>query len=538
MADITFVVYRKDNYGREKHIGAINSFSAKLRHSRRRQQQATASKKATPAVQKKCVPNEQEHERREQLANDALALYKQAGAGTIDPFGSTKIAIDHNVHRVLSFDLRTLVGYVTPPGKPAYGEDQMRNGALLYGLRTNTRHYLVTHLLGGRVTYAEEEEASVRALDSAATGYAYLSCRATVMGELSGDPDMNCAALHFKQDAIRKLRNDLSTSSLAQNFEEKIKAIHSLFTAEIAARNFEAAQAHSMVLKYLLESEVAATLVATNLSVFQGVLWQEVHRALLSMTEVNLDLEYWTELLGLPTGLSFWEPFYDTASSPTEDDYQEPLLHENLYTIMHKIMELASAPAAIFYDAPRSTLVKLSAQGLILQCRLFNRYVQNTAWLSEATDACDLIRERARVESYMCLAILYWLRRAMFNEKSIINSTTRQVYSISSTFRERLQSLLSSCESDFEPDSLKAKSQLFASYVGAIAEQSEMADQKYIDVSSVPFHNKNFVLQACLMGLTMWSEVRDILSEFVYHEGIGTVAQVWFERVQQLFDFA
>lgn len=534
MAGATFVVYRKDNFGRDKHISAINSFSAKLRHARRRERLSRPLSESENSTNKTKFHNEAD-ERRAHMLPGALALCKQAGFGMIDPFSSTNILFDHNVFRVVSFDLQSLVGAPSPVGHPAFGEDRMREGVLMYALRANTRHHLVVHLLGGKVIPSEEKEASMRALDCPATGYAYLSSRVTVMAEISKDRNMHFTALQFKHQAIRELRNDLKSTRLEDNFEEKIKTIHSLFTAEVACRNFEAAHAHSLALKHLLESDMSAILVGSNLSVLQGVLWQEVHRALLSMTEVNFDLDRWAEMLGLTTSFSDWESCSD-GSPPADDNVADTFLHENLYSIMQDLMVLVHTPAAAFFGQSQSTLLRLSAQGLLLQSRLINRYLVDVALLSEVPQQTVEMREKVRAEAYMCLAILYWLRRAMINEKSICRPSSDKFYSASSMIQERLQALLTDSEPDFDPESAKAKSQLFASHVGAIAEQAEMVQGRRLDMASLPFHNKNFVLQACLMGLNTWSQVEEVLRGFLYHDGIGTAAQFWFEQVQHLLD--
>lgn len=165
-----------------------------------------------------------------------------------------------------------------------------------------------------------------------------------------------------------------------------------------------------------------------------------------------------------------------------------------------------------------------------------NRYVENSTLLSEKSKQLLDIHEALQIEPYLCLAIIYWLRRAMFTEKSVCGfKKTRNVYSASSIILERLQALLAVSKPDHNIDRPRARSKLFAFYVGAIAEQADLCEDDCLDVGSVPYHNKKFVLQACLMGLGTWSEMQAVLRDFLHHEGIGTAAQFWFEKIQNLF---
>lgn len=539
MGGTTFIVYKKDLFGIENHVSEINSYSAKLRHARRRQLQSLTSKKLESAVKQKIGSKEGKEQsvqpwhrtKSVMLKDEPLAEpgWMEPGSGMADPFSSTKIPVDINFYRVISFDMQSLV---EPPSiGTARGRDQMNNGLLTFAQSTNTRHHTVVYLLGGRSRPAAEREETLQALENTATGYAFLSCRALVIADISKDQNMHHTALYFKQRAIEQLRSKLEEGKLQDNFYEKIKIVHSLFTAEIACGNLDAADVHGLALKYLLENDIAATLISSNPTVFQGVLWQEIQRAVLTMTQVTFDLNRWTQMLGLRLTYNYWE----SDRGRTDLEIGDGLVYEHLRPMMKEIMVLTHTPASDFADKPRPVLLRISAQALVLQGRLVNRYVGNMDLLSKASDQLSNIKEALQIESYLCLTILYWLRRAMFTEKSVCRPDDCTPYSARHVILERLRALLTASEPDHDIESPKARSRLFAMYIGAIAEQSGMREDDCLDFASIPYHNKKFVLQAVLMGLRTWSETQAILTDFLYHDGIGTAAQFWFEKVQNLF---
>lgn len=542
MTDTTFIMFENDGIGRGSHLCEIKAHSARLMHKRRRRCSTAPRRSTYTAGPVTDVEQDAENVTQAQDWTTKAVIVRnpqyqpspeKLGGGMVDPFVSTDLAVDHNFCRVLSVKAQSLFKNHLPAIRFS---DSMMDGPLALAQRAHNRHLIFSWSLGARVTPLDEQQYNqevIRTLSQPITGSAYLFCCMVVIAAILKNPDMDQTALHYKHQAIKRLRDKLATEGIPHDPQEHVRTVQSLFSAEIAGGNLQAAEIHGLALKQLIESDSSKRPLSSDFRVLHAVLWQETQRAVVSMTKVLLDLTRWTHMLGLPIAD---DPYDDPEEAKIPP--MDLLSDSGLRALMVEIMWLTTRDPVRCMSRGRQYLSKLSARGLILQGQLLNKYIENTDRVSRLGKYQDVERQKLCTDSYMCLAMLYWLRRAMINEQASSLQFCHP-WSARSTIVDRLQSLLTASKPAFGHDCPEAKGKLFAYYVGAVAEQVELKEDKvFLEISSLPFHNRKFVIQACLMGLATWESVKKVLKTFLYHEGIGTSARFWFEKIKVILSLS
>jgi hypothetical protein len=504
--DFVFLVHTKkptrDVGGTYKAL--INSHVAKLSHEKRRQKGQLADHQGSTA-----------RDRSLQLAQEAFSdgvvqslVASALRHGNSDPFTATVIPVTALVHECLVF----------------------------------TRDCYLPSLHGKEIDLAHTTlymdafwQDAVDGLQDECKGHAYLARSAAILTTIGFNPEMEKLAIFFRTQAINTLRQKLAKLDPDKARLTMYWAVYSLFSAEIAAHNWPAAQVHGRYLCQILQPPKGNALRIES-RFRQAVMYQDIQRAALSLTRPSFDLHRWvTDFLPV----SWLEETGIDATLPIL--HVDPSCPSNILRSIIRDVKEWLAVLGLLLAQPSYlngvTISNGSTRGLILEAELIDLYL----------DTMDIIESGANLmgDNFLiayhtaagALAGLTWRRRVGNHENMGIGSklslTGTNVYNAGPIIRDKMESLLRRSDEAFgrcrRNKGLKDPSwriRLWCFYVGAIVEQSLPGMNP-----SKTYHNLGFVALAKQCDLHTWDAVQSVLEGFLYFEGIGPGAQVWFERL-------
>ena len=371
---------------------------------------------------------------------------------------------------------------------------------------------------------------AVEGLQDECTGYAYLARSAAILTSINSNPETEKLSLHFRTMAMNTLRKRLSRMDHDKARLALYWSVYSLFSAEIAAHNWSAAQVHGQFLRKIIQP-VNGTTLQIEPRFRQAVMYQDIQRASLSLTRPSFDLSRWLHDF-LP--ITWLEESGMTGTLPiitVDASVPSVFLRSIIIDVKEWLAVLSMFLAQPQYLTPYN-ISNGSTRGLLLEAELIDLYL----------DTMDIIENAGRVTDSLsayhtaiaALAALTWRRRVGNHENMGIGSklslTGTNVYNAGPIIIEKMESLSRTSEEQFQAsrrqrsDSWRIR--LWCFYVGAIVEQSLPT----MDPSKA-FHNRGFVSLACQCGLRTWQAVQPVLEGFLYFDFVGPTAQVWFERL-------
>ncbi|KAJ9614044.1 hypothetical protein H2200_002180 [Cladophialophora chaetospira] len=507
--EILFLVHTKGSKptrtvgGVEKAL--INAHIAKHSHEKRR-----AGTRVAPVASISSAEESSDEttslQRRQQSPDNALygtLLTSALRRGNSDPFTTTVIPVTSMVHECLVF---TRDCYLPS----------------LHGKEID---------LAGTTIYMDAFwQDAVDGLQDECIGYAYLARSAAILTTINANPETENLAVHFRTLAMNTLRQRLARM---QHDEARLAicwAVYSLFSAEIAAHNWSAAEVHGRYLRQIIQPRNGRALKIEP-RFMQAVMYQDIQRASLSLSRPSFDLARWlTDYLPrtwqLEGGLMGTLPVLKVdASTPSI------ALRSILIDIKEWIAVLGMYLAQPSFLNPFN-ISHGSTRGLILEAELIDLYLDTMDVIGGAE--CVAGNLSAYHNAAAALAALTWRRRVGNHENMGIGSklslTGTNVYNAGPLIAERLEDLLRASEEASRESRLNGSDtwrvRLWCFYVGAVVEQSIPG----IDPSR-RFHNRGFANLAGYCGLHTWDTVQPVLEGFLYFEGVGPTAQMWFERL-------
>jgi len=372
---------------------------------------------------------------------------------------------------------------------------------------------------------------TVDGLQDECIGYAYLSRSAAIITTINVSQETENLSFYFKSRAIAALRKRMKDINTAQTKLALCWAIYSLFSAEIAAHNFPAAEIHGKFLRQLIQPEgEAAVPVMTDSRFRQAAMYQDIQRASVSLTRPSFDLDRWLSEF-LP-GTWLEEIGLDIKLPPVvldlaiEDIYLREVFDQTKQWLM-VLGILLSKPGLLnpFVISNGSTRL------LVLEGQLINIYL-------DTLEELEFLSVSGNLHLYhlacCCLAALTWLRRMGNHENLGIGSrlslTGTNVYNAGPIVVAAMWKLFMKSEGAAEEttDPFAMRIRLWALYVGAIVEQSLPT----VDPLTA-YHNVQLCRLARRMNLGSWDAVQEVLDGFLYFEGVGPTARAWFEIMSQ-----
>ncbi len=371
---------------------------------------------------------------------------------------------------------------------------------------------------------------AVDGLQDECIGYAYLARSAAILTTINSNPETENLSVHFRNLAINALRQRLARMQRDEARRTVYWAVYSLFSAEIAAHNWPAAQIHGQFLRQIIQPKHGNALMI-EARFRQAVMYQDIQRASLSLTRPSFDLSRWlTDFLPgtwlQESGLTATLPIMTMDGS-----VPSVVLRSILMDVKEWLAVLGMLLAQPSYLNPFNISTG-STRGLILEAELVDLYLDTMDVIQEAD--CVAGNLSAYHSATAALAALTWRRRVGNHENMGIGSklslTGTNVYNAGPIIAQRMEGLLRASEEEASESIRKGSDtwrvRLWCSYIGAVVEQSLPG----IDPAK-GFHNRSFVSLARQCGLHTWDSVQPVLEGFLYFEGVCPTAQIWFERL-------
>lgn len=371
---------------------------------------------------------------------------------------------------------------------------------------------------------------TVDGLQDECIGYAYLSRSASIITTITVNQETENLSFYFKSLAIAALRKRMKDLKTAKTKLTLCWAIYSLFSAEVAAHNFPAAEIHGKFLRQLIQPEGNGVPVMTDSRFRQSAMYQDIQRASVSLTRPSFDLDRW--LAEFLPGTWLEEIGLDIKLPPVPLDLAIEDIH--LRDVFDQTKQWLMVLGIILSDTSLITPFVISngsTRLLILEGQLINIYLDTVEELESAPVSGNLHLYHL---ACCCLAALTWLRRMGNHENMGIGSrlslTGTNVYNAGPIVLTEMSKLLMKSETEAEKSTcpFAMRIRLWALYVGAIVEQSLPA----IDPLT-GYHNVQFCALARRMDLKRWESVQSVLDGFLYFEGVGPTACAWFEIMSQ-----
>lgn len=371
---------------------------------------------------------------------------------------------------------------------------------------------------------------TVSGLQDECIGYAYLSRSAAIITTITVNREAENLSVYFKSRAIAALRKRMKDLETVETKMALCWAIYSLFSAEIAAHNFSAAEIHGKFLRQLIQPEGKGVPVVTDSRFRQAAMYQDIQRASVSLTRPAFDLNRWlTEFL---PGTWLEEIGLNITLPPValdlaiEDIHLRDVFEQTKQWLM--VLGIVLAKPSLLNPF---VISNGSTRLLILEGQLINIYIDTIEELESTTGSENLHLYHL---ACCCLAALTWLRRMGNHENMGIGSrlslTGTNVYNAGPAVVVAMTSLLmrSEVEAGNSVDPFALRIRLWSLYVGAIVEQSLPT----IDPLT-GYLNLQFCALARRMNLRSWESVQAVLDGFLYFEGVGPTARAWFEIMFQ-----
>lgn len=451
--------------------------------------------------------------------------------GNSDPFGTSLIVVDSTVSRLLEFNKKCIL--------PSIHGREVDDG--------KTKTYASSYWRD-----------SIASLQDECQGRGYLARFAAILAAVTSDRNMAATALVFKHRATELLRGKLAEHGKLQLEACNRKSsrtnlcwsVYSLFTADVAARNFEAAKIHARILRHFLQPD-DPTVAVTDSRLLHAVLFNDIQRSSVSLTRPTFDLER-LAADQIQTAVMYSE--VSGSGDHTNQRYAAPidssLRKSDLWALLNQIRHLVAIAGAMVANPALPTdslIVYLSTWVLICEGKLVNIIVSaDEKKVQEKTDTLSSESEH----QFGALAALYWLRRISQHEGWGVQLSLSD-FKAGPIILTRLQKYLLSVDSSppVEESGQGGKSnsykisdrndnvsdvtvphpsktsrlKLWVSYIAALAERASLAKRSEFQ--------SRFLFGATSLGHRSWAEVRErALKSFLYDESVDPDTGAWFDR--------
>lgn len=196
--------------------------------------------------------------------------------------------------------------------------------------------------------------------------------------------------------------------------------------------------------------------------------------------------------------------------------------------------------AVVFADSRFQTeavVSYLKSGAVVAMGQALNHYFDSVMILDECKSQNVLISEqatRARVQSALSLALLYWTR-VISRSDSVIISEHKVVFAASLGLLRRLRSACADYDTFSSADTAKRYSRcmLWALYIGAWSEQMRRPGNDCDDPKEEWFGSR-LASHASEMGFCSWQDVREVLLGFIYNDNLPLNGSLWFHKVLKL----
>ena len=224
-----------------------------------------------------------------------------------------------------------------------------------------------------------------------------------------------------------------------------------------------------------------------------------------------------------------------SAVSSLDDQVYDPQLRD-LFSTTREFLEVLTTLKTDPTSVSTPALVALATYMTLVQCKLIDRYM-DAAERMTASDEPEAMIEGVNVQwvasvaAYTSLAAVYWIRHAVKKESVQVGNTNAKVFDARTKILPALQKCLTQAETcsggaDFVHNS---RVRLWALYVGVMAEYAEHG------TSTSGWFHCQYTTQAQSMGLVLWEDVREVLSNFLYSEAVEPHGSLWTPTIQHSF---
>jgi hypothetical protein len=434
--------------------------------------------------------------------------------GNSDPFNAAAVPIDPQAHDVLLFYRDCLI--------PA-----------LHALESNS-----TPTVQGMRSWQE----SVSALHEESAAYSFLARSALVMS--AADPPESKLALQamaWKVKASAILRADLAHGG-SQDERQIHRSICYLLITELMARNTAGAAVHAKMLSSLMRQYQKTR--PLDLRFLYRAIYNDTQRASMSLSRPAFDYEIWIpEQFGpiWQSARSHLPPLQPTVANGVDPSIED----EKLRAIFVLFRELLEWFVMITIDPSKANTLTwpfLTSRTTTGQARLVDYYLDQMSIVKSLDDvrchtpakvhASLAAQDSAWISACTALAALYWTRAISKNENIAVGRTSTgpvgTIYEAGPTILTKIRSALTASDESLESKHNKAR--LWASYVGALADQSNTQGRLDADKS---WFNIRFARQAKAMGLFTWNEVKENLTGFLYADHMKPHGSQWFFKAMR-----
>ena len=461
------------------------------------------------------------------------------GQGCSDPFSVLTVPLTPLTTHIYRYAATTILPLRFPP-EP----------------RSRSPHRLIRTLQAHAVAALQEDAANAYGwLSVFASTFAVLVARGTVA------ENFGRAAMDFRGRASEVLRRRLSLASAsvegvaaggrggegrplaALRDERTLRAMVTLYSADLASRDVAAAMVHARMVGNMFEATPDG-IDGVDLFTLENALLVDEMRAIVFMAYSAFSFPSWrleplVEVLAVPLGLSpalkarFNEQLF--AAFPADMVLADTALARDL----RDLKEVVLLDHYIDTFAPE-TLVDdivfrhLQVRRHIAQARLSNYYLQITAGTELLGDVFS------QLKAATAMAALYWSR--IFHRDLSSTRTTRFPLNDLRAAIERcrmqdVEGLVETCHRDVQLDisepraidtmsSAMSELWLWILYVGAQAEQT--ASQSAMgDIVGLPLTGR-FVAHAKKLGMMSWKDLRTTLQNYLYSDRMKPNGSEWW----------
>lgn len=520
---LTFIVQTKDRPFNGYHLGRVNSHIANYSHQRRR---INPKDRRQTNRAEKCYSNRLDEYSPYKTLHFRPKPFSSLGQGAKDPFDSLPIAVIPIINYVISFNRLAL----TP--SPVNSQFEMR------------RAWKWT---------SQYDHNTRNALQDETLAYAHLNRLIAVVAFVITGEQFQQLALTYKNLAMAKLQNLIMAHKL-ETTEQACDLIASLYTAEIAAHNFEAATVHGRMLRYMLQP---GRPIDISERLARSILWQDVHRASMTLKPTFLDLQQYAQnyLPRIPSTPVSWGDLMPSRCNPIPCVIDGAMRCAVLRGIFKETRLYYSVSSILIeQNLPAEDLLSiLSIRHGIMQGHLVNNYVRYATNIQTSGLERDPF-SYLHCKAWATLATLLWIRFAGYYEMQIpprpppsrslripavdlpevipaFPTSRHAMYSAAPgmimALRRHLEDSKASTPAIIGTPLIRAR--LWATFVGAAAEQAEEGFDGSEFGGNGNWHNLELIELAFLMGLNTWRDVRPILEGFLYLPNVGLAAAEWFE---------
>ena len=296
--------------------------------------------------------------------------------------------------------------------------------------------------------------------------------------------------------------------------------LNSLFDAEVMARNLPGAMAHGKTLVRSFEAQAKTGPV--DLMILTNVFFADMNLACTYLQRPLFDTQDWMPRVFKPMFMmteSKLGALFSAPTGPLDASIVDPklvlLFKERRQSDMIRKMMFTGSKT----ELPLTLTIWLVIRAMLHLADLLNTYIdyKDSFHLQRY-----LISQESRVQAYLTLTTIYYLRLLRFNK--ILHGV--RLYEKGLTMGSELRTMVTSelRAPDFQWGVFD-HARLWVLWVGAVAEQMPLRDRA--DPSTAWF-NVNFVAMARKLGLLSWQSVRPKLELFLYDDNMQPHGSQWF----------